>query len=34
MLTWMMLRLPRPFALMLLLTLRKGGLLLISGQKS
>lgn len=32
-LTQTMLRLPRPFALMLLLTLRKGGLLLISGKK-
>jgi SAM-dependent methyltransferase len=32
-LTWAMLRLPRPFALAMLLSLRKGGLLLISGQK-
>lgn len=32
-LTWTMLRLPRPFALGLLLSLREGGLLMISGQK-
>ncbi|MFV9505599.1 MAG: class I SAM-dependent methyltransferase [Oscillochloridaceae bacterium umkhey_bin13] len=32
-LTWGMLRLPRPFALALLLCLREGGLLMISGQK-
>lgn len=32
-LTWAMLRLPRPFALAMLLSLRNQGLLLISGQK-
>jgi hypothetical protein len=32
-LTWAMLRLPRPFALALLLSLRNGGLLLMSGRQ-